>query len=161
MPQLDPYETLFVATAFAFQLLLIVYYLLRRRSWRMVMRYGPLIYATALPLAVVSLVLFLAGKPWWLWLGGLLALAWAGYGYFVDFVKQIPWREPIYPPVFFPYITLYLAMLMFYWWPLARFSRGLWLAFGALFVIASLLNVTSHGPRAGSDAGQKEGMATQ
>ena len=122
----------------------------------MVLRYGPLIYATAVPLAVVSLVLLLAGEPWWLWFGGLLALAWAGYGFVVDFVKQIPWREPIYPPVFFPYITLYLAMLMFYWWPLARFSQLLWAVCGVLFVIGSVLNVTSHTPPTG---GGKRDMA--
>ena len=43
-----------------------------------------------------------------------------------------------------PYVTLYLVTLMFYWWPLGLLGRPLWYAFGALFVMSTILNVTSH-----------------
>jgi hypothetical protein len=44
----------------------------------------------------------------------------------------------------FPYVTLYLGTIMFYWWPLALLYRPLWFVFGALFVIGTILNITSH-----------------
>ena len=44
----------------------------------------------------------------------------------------------------FPYVTLYLVTVMFYWWPLGLLSRPLWFVFAVLFVIGSILNITSH-----------------
>jgi hypothetical protein len=44
----------------------------------------------------------------------------------------------------FPYVFLYLATVMFYWWPLGLLSRPLWIIYAVLFVIATILNITSH-----------------
>ena len=44
----------------------------------------------------------------------------------------------------FPYVTLYLSTVMFYWWPLGLIDRRLWFAFLALFIISTILNITSH-----------------
>jgi hypothetical protein len=33
---------------------------------------------------------------------------------------------------------------MFYWWPLARIDRRLWLAYAVLFVASTWLNAISH-----------------
>ena len=44
----------------------------------------------------------------------------------------------------FPYVFLYLGTVMFYWWPLALLSRPLWFVFAVLFVIGTILNLTSH-----------------
>jgi len=43
-----------------------------------------------------------------------------------------------------PYVNLYLASMMFYWWPLATIDRTLWYVYAALFVISAALNVISH-----------------
>jgi hypothetical protein len=43
-----------------------------------------------------------------------------------------------------PYVLLYLSTVMFYWWPVGLLSRPLWIAFAVLFVIGTVLNVTSH-----------------
>lgn len=65
-------------------------------------------------------------------------------GYWVDYVKGIQWRKPLRLPIMFPYVFLYLATVMFYWWPLGLLSRPLWIVFGVLFVVGTILNITSH-----------------
>lgn len=141
---LDTWETLFVGTAFVFQIVLIIHFALRKWRFHLAMRYGPIVYALSIPAAVVSALLLVAGKPWWLWLGGFIYLAWAVFGYVVEYVRGIEWRSPIRWPVFGPYVSLYFATVMFYWWPLARVSWPLWYAYAVLFVISTILNVTSH-----------------
>jgi hypothetical protein len=143
-------ETLFVATAILFQVVLVVHFALRRWRFALAMRYGPIVYALSVPAAAVSVVLLLGGASWSLWLGGFLYLAWAAFGYAVEYVKGIEWREPILWRVFGPYISLYLATVMFYWWPLALVSRPLWYVGAALFVVSTVLNLASHrGSRTG------------
>lgn len=142
---MDNLDKLFIVWAFFFQIALIVHFALRRRLFESyTLRYGWLVYALCIPAVIVSIVLLLGGKSWSFWLGGFLFILFATYGYWVDYVKQIPWRNPINYSIMFPYVLLYLSTVMFYWWPLGQFSRGLWFAYAILFVIASILNVTSH-----------------
>jgi len=88
----------------------------------------------------------MAGKVWYLWLAGILYTVWAVFGAIVDLRLHIVWRGPVYLPVFLPYILLYLGCQMFYWWPLLRINGGrpLWFVYTVLFVISTLLNLTSH-----------------
>jgi len=76
--------------------------------------------------------------------GGFIFLVYAAYGYWVDYLRQIPWRNPLRLSIVFPYVFLYLATVMFYWWPLALLSRALWGVFAVLFVIGTVLNIMSH-----------------
>ena len=100
----------------------------------------------SIPAAVAGVVLLRGGKDWWLWLAGFLFLAWAILGFVIEYVLKITtWRDPIIWPVFIPYVLGYLATNMFYWWPLARISRPLWLVQAVLFVISVVLNAISHG----------------
>jgi hypothetical protein len=62
----------------------------------------------------------------------------------VEYVGEIEWRNPIRWPVFGPYVFLYLATVMFYWWPLALVSKPLWYVYAVLFSASTILNVTSH-----------------
>lgn len=146
LDSLDWLDWLFVGWAFFFQLALIVHFALRRRRLDLILRYGWVIYVLAVPAAAVAAVMLLGGKPWPFWVGGLLYVAWALFGYVVEYVKQIRWRTPPRWPIFVPYVLLYLATIMFYWWPLALLSRPLWTVYGVLFVISTVLNVTSHRP---------------
>ena len=116
------------------------------RKWRFesALQYGYLVYALGLPAAGVSLLLLLGGVTWSLWLGGFLYLVWAIFSYTVEYRMKIEWRSPIRWPVFGPYITLYLGTVMFYWWPLNLLWKPLWYAAAFLFVIETILNVTSH-----------------
>lgn len=147
---MDRYENLFIVTAFSIQIALLIHFAIRKWNFNLALRWGWPIYALALPAVIVSLVLMIAGRPWHFWLAGLLYAAWAALGYTVDIARPVSWRSPIYPPVFVPYVLLYLAGLMFYWWPLGAIQRPLWLVYAVLFVISTVLNISSHGHQTSS-----------
>lgn len=142
---LDRLDTLFVVWAFFFQIILIVHFAIRKQYFESyTKKYGWLVYALCFPAAVLSIILLLGGKTLSFWLGGILFLLFAAYGYWIDYVKQIPWRNPLRKDIMFPYVTLYLTTVMFYWWPLGQLYRPLWYVFAVLFVLGSILNITSH-----------------
>jgi len=145
---LDSLGMLFVASAFLFQIVLIIHFALRKWRFDLAMRYGPIVYALSILAAVLSVLLLLGGKTWALWLSGFIYLIWAIYGYTVEYAKRTEWRNPIRWPIFGPYVFLYLATAMFYWWPLALVSKPLWYVYAVLFIASTILNVTSHkGPQ--------------
>lgn len=137
-------ELIYVITAILFQVVLIVHFTLRKWRFETAMRYGPIVYALSIPAAIVSIILFTGGMHWGFWLGGFIYLLWAVFGYFVEYIKKIEWRNPIRWSVFGPYITLYLGTVMFYWWPLANISKSLWYLAAILFILSTILNTTSH-----------------
>jgi hypothetical protein len=142
---LDGLDILFVAWAFFFQIVLIVHFAVRKRLFETyTVKYGWIVYALSIPAVMISIVLLLGGKSWSFWLGGFLFLVYAAYGYWVDYVKQIQFRNPLRWSIVFPYVFLYLATVMFYWWPLNLLSRPLWFVAAALFVVSTILNITSH-----------------
>ena len=142
---MDNLDLTFVIWAFTLQVVLITHFAVRKRFFdSYTLKYGWLVYALSLPAVIISLVLLFGGKSWSFWLGGFLFLVFAAYGYRVDYVKGIQWRNPLRKDILFPYVTLYLATVMFYWWPLGLLSRPLWYAFAVLFVIGTILNITSH-----------------
>ncbi|MGB8647350.1 MAG: hypothetical protein WCF84_19100 [Anaerolineae bacterium] len=144
MFDVDNLDLLFVATSFLFQVVLIVHFALRRWRFELALHYGWIVYALGALGAAVSAVLLLGGKPWSLWAGGFIYLIWAMHGYTVEYVQHRPWRDPIRWTIFGPYVFLYLAANMFYWFPLALVSRPLWYVYGLLFIVSTVLNITSH-----------------
>jgi hypothetical protein len=145
MARRDRFDRLFVATSLLIQVALVAFFALVKWNFAAAMQMGWIVYALAVPAAVVSGILMRAGKPWYLCLAGVLFAAWAIFGTAVDLVWAVQWREPILWPVFVPYVALYTASLMFYWWPLLRVHRASWFVYAALYVTSTLLNVTSHG----------------
>ncbi len=141
---LDQYQTIFVVNAFLFQLLLIVHFALRKWAFDLAMRYGRIIYALSIPAAAVSIYLLRAGWDWSYYAGGLIYLAWSVFGYIVEYVLRIEWRNSLRWSILTPYVLLYLATVMFYWWPLAHIYKPLWFVFTALFLVSTFLNLTSH-----------------
>ena len=145
MTKLDDLDKLFIVWAFLFQIILIGHFALRKPLYESyTVKYGWIVYALCVPAVVISVILLLGGKSWSFWLGGFLFLLFAALGYWVDYVAQIPFRNPLRPAVAFPYVFLYLATVMFYWWPLGPLSRPLWYVYAVLFVIATVLNIRSH-----------------
>ncbi|MGC9336112.1 MAG: hypothetical protein ACP5JJ_18360 [Anaerolineae bacterium] len=145
MSAFDGLDILFIVWALFFQAVLVVHFALRKRFFESyTVKCGWVVYALSIPAAVISIVLLLGGKSWSFWLGGFLFLAYAAFGYWVDYVKGIPWRKPLRLSVVFPYVILYLATVMFYWWPIGLISRPLWVVAAALFVVGTILNITSH-----------------
>jgi hypothetical protein len=158
MAGLDNLDMLFVVWAFFFQIVLVVHFALRKRFLNSyTLKAGWFVYALSIPAVVISIILLLGGKAWSFWLGGFLFLVYAAYGYWVDYARGIQWRNPVRVSILFPYVSLYLGTVMLYWWPLGLLNRTLWLVFAALFVVGTILNVTSHGNRGeGEQAGGKE-----
>jgi hypothetical protein len=109
------------------------------------------VYTLSIPAAGVSVLLLLGGMAWSFWLSGFLYLIWAAYGFMVEYIIRMEWRDPIRWPIFGPYVFLYLATVMFYWFPLALVSKSLWYMYAVLFIISTLLNVTSHKKSAEND----------
>ena len=145
MAALDGLDLLFVVWAFFYQFALILHFAVRKLYFESyTLRYGWWVYALCLPGLLVSILLLFGGKPWSFWLGGFLFLVYAVFGYWVDYIKGIQWRSPPRFSVLVPYLSLYLATVMFYWWPLGLLSRTLWIVYGILFVIAIVLNIRSH-----------------
>ena len=153
MPQLDSLDLLFATTAFLFQIVLIAHFALRKWRFPLAAHYGPIVYALSIPASGVSLWLLLQGKGIWFILGGFVYLAWAVFGYTVEYRMGIRWRNPPRWPIWGPYVLLYLATVMLYWWPVGLLSRTLWYVYAILFLISTWLNITSHkGPQAQDEA---------
>ena len=115
MSSLEPLEILFTITAFLFQIILIIHFALRRWHFDLAIRIGPLVYALGVHAASVSVLLLLGNQPWAFWLGGFIYLAWGLYGYIVEYVEKLDWRNPFLWPVGGPYLCLYLATTMLNW----------------------------------------------
>jgi hypothetical protein len=144
MSGLDRHERLFVSTAFSIQIVLLVFFALRKWRYDTAILYGRIVFLLAVPAVIVSLIILKAGKPWQFWFGGFLFATWAIFAYIVDFASPVAWRSPIYWPVFIPYVLLYASSLMFYWFPLGNIQRPLWFIYAVLFVISTILNISSH-----------------
>ena len=125
MSALDGLETLFVIGAFLFQLALILHFALRKWAFDLAMHYGWIVYALSISAAAVSVLLLLGGKPWSLWLAGFIYPIWAFFGFMVEYVKKIEWRNAMCWSILGPYVFLYLATVMFYWFPLALLYKPL------------------------------------
>jgi hypothetical protein len=141
---LDNLEIIYVISAILFQIVLIIHFSLRKWYFDFALAYGWIVYALGIPYAAMSFLILLSGKAWTLWTGGFLYFVWGGYGYTVEYIKEIQWRNPIRWPVLSLYLLLYLATVMFYWWPLAIISKPLWYVYAVLFCISTVLNVFSH-----------------
>lgn len=142
---LDNLDRLYVVWAFIFIIVFILHFAIRKPFFEgYTLKYGWIVYALCIPSAIVSLILLIGGKNWYFWLAGFLFVIYAAFGYWVDYVAKIQFRNPVKLSVLLPYVFLYLATVMFYWWPLARLSKPLWIVYTILFVVATLLNITSH-----------------
>jgi hypothetical protein len=145
MFNLDQLDTTFIIWAFFVQIILIIHFAIRKRFFdSYTKKYGWIVYALCFPALIISILLLTGGKTWSFWLGGFLFVIWSAYGYWIDFIKRINFRNPLRKDIVFPYVTLYLGTIMFYWWPLALLYKPLWYVYGVLFIIGTVLNVISH-----------------
>jgi hypothetical protein len=144
---IDTLGILFAVWAICFQVVLIVHFALRKWVFDpYIRRFGWIVYALSVPAVIVSVILLVGGKTWSFWIGGFIYLVFAGVGYTVEYRKGIQWRNPPRWSILVPYVFLYLATVMLYWWPLGLISRSLWYVCAALFVVSTVLNISSHKP---------------
>ena len=142
---LDKLYRLYIVWAFLVQIVLIVHFALRKPFFESyTMKFGWIVYALCIPATIISIFLARGGKNWPFWLGGFLFIIFSVFGYWIDYILQIPWRNPLQLRIMLPYAFLYLTTIMFYWWPVGLLSRPLWFVYAILFIIGTILNVTSH-----------------
>lgn len=144
MAGLDKFDSLFVIWAFVMQICLIVLFAIRKVNLDLILQYGWIFYLLSIPAVIVSIMMLRNGKDWSFWVGGFIFLAWAIFGYMVEYSFGIKWRNPVVWAVLIPYVVLYLGTIMFYWFPLGILSRPLWYTYAVLFALGTYLNVTSH-----------------
>ena len=145
LENLDKLERLFVVWAFLFQIILIIHFVIRKPLFESYTKqFGWIVYALCIPAAVISIILLRGGKSWTLWLGGFLFVIYSVFGFWVDYIAQIQFRNPLRLSIVIPYVLLYLVTVMFYWWPIWPLSRPLWVVYAILYVIATILNIRSH-----------------
>jgi len=107
MTKLDNLDKLFIVWAFLLQILLIVHFAIRKYLFESyTVKYGWIIYALCIPAIVIGIILMRNGKNWSFWLGEFLFLAFAIFGYWVDYVAQIQFRSPVRLSILFPYAFL-------------------------------------------------------
>jgi hypothetical protein len=137
--------SVYLVAAGVFQAALVLHFALRTLAFQAyIPGWGWIFYALSLPAFAVSLWLRRAGAPVWLWLGGMVFVVWAIFGFGVEYLAHLDWRSPPVWPIFVPYVLLYLATVMLYWWPAATVSRPAWVALGVLFALGTGLNILSH-----------------
>ena len=141
---LDGYDTIFVVWAFVVQLSLMVLFAVRKANLALILKYGWVFYLLCIPALAVSFIMLRGGKPFSFQLAGFLVLAWAIMGIVVEYILKIQWRDPVFAPIFIPYVLLYLGTVMFYWFPVGILNRPLWYLYAAMFAVGTYLNVTSH-----------------
>jgi len=118
-------DMLFVVWAFLFQVILIIHFAIRKPLMESYTeKYGWIVYALCILAAIISIILLRGGKSWHTWLGGFLFVIYAIFGFWVDYVAKIQFRNPLKISIVIPYVLLYLTTVMFY--------------------IATILNITSH-----------------
>lgn len=112
------FENVFVAFALTVNGLLVLNFAARRWRPQLERRWGWLVYAMGLPAVLLALTAWAGARPWYYGLACLLYAAWSAFGYSVDIVWPVSWRNPPRWPVFLPYASLYVASLIALWVPL-------------------------------------------
>ncbi len=140
----DRWDRWFIAMALGIQVVLVIFFALRKWDFPLAMQVGWIVYALATPAVALSVGLLREGRPWYLAAAGVLYGVWATFGIAVDVVHRVEWRSPVLVSVFVPYVALYTAAQMFYWWPLLKIHRPAWFVFAALYAVSTFLNVSSH-----------------
>ena len=140
----DRWERWFIAASLGIQVVLVIYFALTKWHVAGATPVGWLVYGLGIPAAALSVMLVKARKPWYLSAAGFLFALWAAFGVVVDIIHPVAWRSPMLPSIFMPYVLLYAASQMFYWWPLLKVHRVSWCIFAALYSLSTFLNVTSH-----------------
>lgn len=141
---LELQNPVYVLWAFTFQFILLIFFAMRKANFKLASKYGWIVYALSLVGFVVSIQQINRGESWTFWVGGLIYLVWGVFGIIIEYMKQMSWRTPIVWKLFIPYVILYLTTVMFYWWPLGEINKAYWYGGAILFVINTILNITSH-----------------
>jgi hypothetical protein len=137
-------QILFIAFAFISQVLLIFNFAAYKRKPDLQKKWGWIVYAfgwLALPLGILLLA---GGETWYFWFACVLFSTWAAFGYVVDILRPLNWRDPIVWQIFIPYLVLYLSAQFAFWIPLWFIWPGYWMIYAVLYAVSTVLNISNH-----------------
>ena len=137
-------QAFYVSFAFSVQTLLIINF--AARNWKPTIEktYGWIIYALGAPSVILGAMTLVADQPWFFVAPPLLYFAWAILGYYVDLWRPVAWRNPPRWSIFVPYVGLFTASLILFWISMWYVGTIYWIAFGAMYVVHTVLNTYSH-----------------
>jgi hypothetical protein len=137
-------QILFVAFAFISQALLIFNFATLKWKPTIQRKWGWIVYAAgliALPLAILFLI---REQTRYFWLAFALFTIWAMFGYVIDTLRPINWRNPIRWQIFVPYLVLYISTQFAFWIPLWFIWPGYWIIYAVLYTMSTVLNISTH-----------------
>ena len=135
---------LYVGFAFLIQALLIINFTARNWNPEIERAYGWTIYALGALSVILGALMYVEDQPWFFVVPPLLYFIWAVFGYFVDLWRPIAWRNPPRWSIFVPYVGLFAGSLILFWVSMWYIGLIYWIAFGAMYVIETILNIYSH-----------------
>ena len=137
-------QILFVAFAFISQALLIFNFATLKWKPMIQQKSGWIVYALGLIAFPLSILFWAGGQGWYFWLAFALFTIWAMFGYCIDILRPINWRNPVRWQIFVPYLVLYISAQFAFWIPLWFIWSGYWIICAALYTISTILNISTH-----------------
>lgn len=137
-------QGLFVGFALVVQGVLVAFFAARKWNFDLVERYGWFVYALGVPAGLLAGWYIGRSLPWYFFLGLLVFVIWAIYGYWADIYSRLSWRRPVLWRVLIPYIALYLIWQFALWIPLWYIGLVFWWIYTVLYAVSTILNIISH-----------------
>lgn len=134
----------FVLFALTSQVLMVGFFAARRWRPELADLLGKAVYGLGVVAAVLAVALWVTGEPGHLVLALIVYAAWSVLGAWVDVVHPIAWRQPPRWSVLVPYAALLITAMLLLWVPLWWVNWWLWLLYGILYTVHTMLNLTSH-----------------
>ena len=144
MSSQDILQTAFVAFALVIQIMLVASFAARNWKPSIEEKWGWLVYGLGLPASILGVLFLLNDQPWYYWTATLLFTIWAAFGYVVDIVLRVKWRNPAKRSIFIPYVVLFVSSLLAFWVPLWFIWPVLWIVYALLYATHTTLNMYSH-----------------
>ena len=137
-------QSLFVAFAFFSQALLIFNFAALKWKPNIHQKWRWIVYASGLIAFPLGILFWVSGQAWHFWLAFVLFTVWAMFGYVIDILRPINWRDPIRWQIFVPYLVLHISAQFAFWIPLWFIGSGYWIIYAALYTISTVLNISTH-----------------
>jgi hypothetical protein len=134
----------FVAFAFISQALLIFNFVTLKWKPAIQQKYGWIVYAAGLIAFLLGILFWVNKQAWYFWLAFALFTTWALFGYIIDILRPVNWREPIRWQIFIPYVILYISAQFAFWIPLWFIGLEYWIIYAVLYTISTALNISTH-----------------
>jgi hypothetical protein len=134
----------FVAFAFISQALLIFNFVTLKWKPAIQQKYGWIVYAAGLIAFLLGILFWVNKQAWYFWLAFALFTTWALFGYIIDILRPVNWREPIRWQIFIPYVILYISAQFAFWIPLWFIGLEYWIIYAVLYTINTALNISTH-----------------